>query len=111
MSKANSMDCRVGQALPKREMHHTECPHGGYQEQIDLTVEPWSTLAPMCWNYPSSFRLGWEAEAHGINGNPYKSQFARGVFEAGRDRCRENGFTSTKTLPNTGNERAEGSAR
>ena len=96
MSKTLLMDCRA----PVRGMHFTECPHGGYEERIDMTVEPWTTLAPMCWSSPSPFRMGWEAEAHGIAGNPYKSQFARGVFEAGRDRCREGGFSSTKTLPN-----------
>lgn len=81
------------------DMHHTECPHGGYNERIDLTVEPWATLAPLCWNSPSSFRLGWEAEAHGIAGNPFKSQFARGVFEAGRQRCKDGGHSRTKVLP------------
>jgi hypothetical protein len=82
-------------------MHFTDCPHGGYEERLDLTVEPWATLAPMCWSSPSSFRMGWQAEAHGILGAPYKSPFARGVFEAGRERCREGGFASTKKLPNT----------
>ena len=89
----------VGRPVEQREMHFTECPHGGYNEQLDLTVEPWSTLAPLCWDNPSSFRMGWEAEKHGIAGNPYKSQFARRVYEAGRQRCKEGGFASTKTLP------------
>lgn len=70
----------------------TECPHGGYDERLDPTVEPWATLAPLCWDSPSSFRMGWEAEAHGIAGNPYKSPFARGVFDAGRQRCKEAGL-------------------
>jgi hypothetical protein len=79
-----------------KETRHYECQHGGYNEQPDLTVEPWATLAPLCWDSPSSFRLGWEAEAHGISGNPYKSPFSRGVFDAGRQRCREGGFALTK---------------
>lgn len=81
-----------------KEMHHTECPHGGYKEKIDLTVEPWATLAPLCWDNPSTFRLGWAAEEHGVKENPFKSQFTRGVFEAGRQRCREHGTSNTKTL-------------
>ena len=81
-----------------KDMHHTECPHGGYKEKIDLTVEPWATLAPLCWDNPSAFRLGWAAEEHGIKENPFKSQFTRGVFEAGRQRCREAGTSNTKTL-------------
>ncbi len=79
-------------------MHHTECPHGGYNEKIDLTVEPWSTLAPLCWDNPSAFRLGWEAERHGVTQNPFKSPFARGVFEAGRQRCREAGESQTREI-------------
>lgn len=70
-------------------MHPSECPHGGYNEEIDLTVEPWATLAPKCWNSPSSFRLGWKAEEHGVEQNPFKSKFSRAVFEEGRQRFRE----------------------
>jgi hypothetical protein len=81
------------------EMKPWQCPHGGYNEKIDLTVEPWATLAPLCWDNPSSFRMGWAAEEHGVSGNPFKSQFARGVFEAGRQRCRAYGTSNTKTLP------------
>jgi len=97
----------VGRLVPEREMHFTECPHGGYNETLDLTVEPWATLAPLCWDNPSSFRMGWGAEEYGIVGNPYKSQFARGVFEAGRQRCKEGGFAATKTLPNNKTPNAE----
>ena len=84
---------------PLREMHVSECPHGGYNEKIDLTAEPWATLAPLCWDSPSAFRMGWQAEAHGINGNPYKSPFAQRVFEAGRKSCKESGGSKKKTLP------------
>lgn len=80
------------------QVHHTQCPHGGYNEHIDLTVEPWATLAPLCWNSPSSFRLGCEAEIHGVEGNPFKGPYARGVFEAGRERMRQAGYSNTKSL-------------
>lgn len=82
-------------------MHFTECPHGGYDEKLDMTAEPWATLAPMCWDSPSAYRMGWEAEAHGIAGNPYTSPFARGVFESGRECCRERRLSATKTLPSS----------
>lgn len=95
---AGPLDQQVGRLAPEREMHHTECPHGGYNEKLDMTLEPWAKLAPLCWDNPSSFRMGWESEAHGIAGNPYKSKFSRGVFEAGRQRCKEGGFAATKTL-------------
>lgn len=70
-------------------MDHTKCPFGGYNEQIDLTVMPWATLAPLCWNSPTPFRLGFVAEDHGVSQNPFKSEFARGLFEEGREQCRE----------------------
>jgi len=82
-------------------MHFTECPHGGYNERLAPDLEPWATLAPLCWDNPSAFRMGWEAEAHSIAGNPYRSHFARGVFEAGRQRCKEGGFAGKKTLPDS----------
>lgn len=65
-------------------MRPSECPHGGYNETIDLTVEPWATLAPLCWNTPSSFRLGMKAEEHGVGQNPFRSTFSQAVFEEGR---------------------------
>ena len=55
-----------------------------FEEAIDLTVEPWKTLAPLCWNAPSPFRLGAKAEEHGVSGNPFKKPLTRGLFEEGR---------------------------
>lgn len=55
-----------------------------FEEAIDLTVEPWKTLAPLCWNEPSPFRLGAKAEEHGVSGNPFKKPRTRGLFEEGR---------------------------
>lgn len=86
-------------STPERNMHFTECPHGGYNERIDLTVEPWATLAPLCWNSPSSFRLGWEAEKHGVTTNPFRSRFAGSVFDAARQRCKAHGLSGTRALP------------
>ena len=80
-------------------MHPSECPHGGYNEMLDMNVGQWATLARLCWGSPSSFRMGWEAEARGISGNPYKSSFSRGVFEAGRRKCRELGFSFMRPFP------------
>ena len=101
------LECNVGRLEPEREMHFTECPHGGYNERLAPDLEPWATLAPLCWDNPSAFRMGWEAEAHSIAGNPYRSHFARGVFEAGRQRCKEGGFAGKKTLPDSKTPNAE----
>lgn len=86
-------------SAPERKMHFTECPYGGYNERIDLTAEPWATLAPLCWNSPSSWRLGWEAEKHGVTANPFRSQFARAVFDEARQRCKERGLSGSLALP------------
>ena len=59
-----------------------------FEEEIDLTVEPWATLAPLCWNSPSTYRLGQQAEKHGIQINPFTKPCTRGVFEAGRAQYR-----------------------
>lgn len=55
-----------------------------FEEAIDLTAEPWKTLAPLCWNEPSPFRLGIQAEIHGVSENPFKKPKTRGLFEEGR---------------------------
>ena len=60
-----------------------------FEEEIDLTVEPWATLAPLCWNSPSTYRLGQQAEKHGIQINPFTKPCTRAVFEAGRAQYRE----------------------
>lgn len=60
----------------------------GYEEAIDLTAEPWKTLAPLCWNEPSPFRLGMKAEEHGVSDNPFKKPGTRGLFEEGRQAWR-----------------------
>lgn len=80
------------------QVHHTQCPHGGYQERIDMTTEPWVTLAPKCWNYPSAYRLGAEAEKHGIKENPFRGPYAAGVFDAGRNHIRRIGLSNTESI-------------
>ena len=59
------------------------CPED-WREEIDLTVEPWKTLAPLCWNCVSPSRMGALAEKHGVSENPYKKPNTRGLFEEGR---------------------------
>ena len=59
-----------------------------FEEAIDLTVAPWKTLAPLCWNEPSPFRLGAKAEEHGVSDNPFKKPRTRGLFEEGRQSWR-----------------------
>lgn len=59
-----------------------------FEEAIDLTAEPWKTLAPLCWNEPSPFRLGMKAEEHCVSENPFKKQRTRGLFEEGRQAWR-----------------------
>ncbi len=65
-----------------------------YDEAIDLTIEPWKSLASMCWNGPSPFRLGAKAERHGVKENPYKAPLSRALFEEGREMFRKNYPTS-----------------
>jgi hypothetical protein len=55
-----------------------------FQEEIDLTVEPWATLAPLCWDSPSTFRLGQQSEKHGIQINPFTKPHTMALFEEGR---------------------------
>jgi hypothetical protein len=55
-----------------------------YEEDIDLTVEPWKALATLCWNEPSPFRMGHQAEMDGVAGSPYKRPLPRALFEEGR---------------------------
>lgn len=59
-----------------------------FEEVIDLTVEPWKTLAPLCWNEPSPFRLGAKAEEHEVTVNPFKKPKTREMFESGRQSWR-----------------------
>lgn len=56
-----------------------------FEEEIDLTIEPWKTLAPLCWNCPSPFRLGAMAEEHGVSVNPYTKRHTIGLFNEGRE--------------------------
>ena len=67
-------------------MNKTPCD---FKEEIDLTVEPWATLAPLCWNYPSVFRLGSMAEKHGVKINPYTKPDTIALFNEGRASYRE----------------------
>ena len=60
-----------------------------FDEVIDLTVEPWATLAPLCWNYPSVFRLGMMAEKHGVDLNPYTKRDTIALFNEGRETYRK----------------------
>ena len=61
------------------------CPHGGYQEQDTIIhAGVWADLASRCWNSPSAWRMGIEAEKYGVRGNPYKGVLCRDLFEAGR---------------------------
>ena len=60
-----------------------------WHEEIDLTVEPWKTLAPLCWNCVSPSRLGALAEKHGVSENPYKKRNTSGLFEEGRQHHRD----------------------
>lgn len=61
-----------------------------YCEDIDLTVEPWATLAPLCWNEASPFRLGMKAEKYGVAENPFTKPKTIGLFNEGREAYRKN---------------------
>ena len=56
-----------------------------FREKIDLNAEPWKTCAALCWGTPTPFRLGGQAEAHGITENPYTKPKTRKLFEEGRE--------------------------
>lgn len=60
-----------------------------YEECIDLSVEPWKSLAPLCWNCVSPSRMGALAEERGITANPYTKKCTRAPFEEGRTHHRD----------------------
>ena len=60
-----------------------------FKEDIDLTIEPWATVASRCWNEPSPYRMGAEAEMQGIADNPYTKPLPRALFEEGRELARK----------------------
>lgn len=60
-----------------------------YEEDIDLSIEPWKTLATRCWNEASPFRMGSEAEKSDVTQNPYKKPKPRALYEEGRESYRK----------------------
>lgn len=55
-----------------------------FEEEIDLTAEPWKSMAENCWNSPSAYRMGAEAERRGVTECPYRKEKPRELYEAGR---------------------------
>lgn len=56
-----------------------------FEEEIDLTTEPWKTMAENCWSSPSPYRMGAEAERRGVLDCPYRKKMPRALYEAGRE--------------------------
>ena len=78
-----------------------------YEEEIDLTVEPWKTMAANCWNSPSAYRMGAEAERRGVAECPYRKEKPRELYEAGRKMMRAYLLQNTER---SGAERPAGAA-
>ena len=76
--------------MPLKVQVAPQCPYGGYAEQDTIKHDGvWADLAKRCWGSPSAYRMGIEAEKAGVEVNPYKGAFCRGLFDAGRAHMRK----------------------